>query len=142
MYCIVLYGPIHLKENRVFTGIRDHRFWQGISQSERAYHVSYIIYIYINIYIVLFKSLLMKWLTRLGSCIHFPSTQNLYSCSPSGSSMIAVNSCWLRKNRKILLILKAFTISGHVIAACFFCFHSPLLLSYFLSFNVLKEYYY
>lgn len=38
--------------------------------------------------------------TSDGSWSHWPSTKNLYWCSPSGSSKIATKSLWLQKKKK------------------------------------------
>ena len=44
--------------------------------------------------------------TSVGSCIHSPSTRNLYSCSPSGKSTIVTKSPWLRKETELYWLKK------------------------------------
>lgn len=39
---------------------------------------------------------MVRSLTPVGSSVHWPSTQNLYWCSPSGRSTMATKLFWLR----------------------------------------------
>lgn len=45
-------------------------------------------------------------ITRPGSCLHSPSTKNLYWCSPSGKSIIVTKSPWLLTIGRVFHSLK------------------------------------